>query len=238
MHAHEAFFASHGQPIVYEKGQRFIRTDDPNDHVYFLRDGLLKVSFTVAAGEERLIGYVLPGAAFGQLRSFYELDGGTSDYSTVLRSVVYRIHQADYVAGIAADSDLTQELIELLFRNQNFLIERLVYQGETYIEERMLRWLLFMTRYFGEETPEGTRIFVPLTHEEIGSFLHASRASISQALGNLTRKGLVSIAKKHVTVPDLEKVQGALGVGREARIAGQRASSAIVEQASGPGRRR
>lgn len=207
LHSHEAFFAHHGRKVTFVKNQYFVRPDDPQPWVFFLKEGLVKVSFTLKDGSERIIGYFIPGMTFAQNRTFYEDDGGGLEYCTLTPTVAYRIDRADFLRQVQSDPDFNNDYIQSLLRNQVFLIDRITYQGESTIYEKCLRWLLFMAKYYCEPGSDGCKIVVPITQDTIANFLHASRESVSKCLKKLAREGLISVDHKYITLKSTEAIK-------------------------------
>lgn len=197
---HEAFFTKHGRRFEYSKNQYILRGDDPSIYVYFLIEGLAKLSFTSANHDERIIGYFLPGMNFAQTRSFFEADGGGLEYTTVTKCVLYRLPIEEFLHELTKNTAFKDEYIQQLMRNQIYLLDSAVYMGEADIYHRMVRWLLLMAKYYGNETDLGIRIFPGLTQATICNFIRASRESVASTLKRLMREGAITVEKKHITV--------------------------------------
>lgn len=211
LHSHEAFFKQHSRLLNFEKNQYFIRSDDLSSDVYFLVDGLVKLSFSSSNQDERIIGYLKPGMTFAQSKSFYEADSGGLEFTTVTRSTMYRVSQHTFIKQLESDPVFSGDYLQQLLRNQIYLLGRSIYVGENDVYHKMLRWLLLMAKYYGEETPEGLRLTPQFTQTTIGNFLHASRESVSNSLDMLQSKGLITLSKKRITITDTDKIRAELG---------------------------
>lgn len=197
---HEAFFMDKGRRFQYAKNQYVLRGDDPSEYVYFLSEGLAKLSFTGSRHDERIVGYFLPGMNFAQTRSFFEADGGGLEVTTVTPSVLYRVTIQEFLQQLGADPEFKDEYLQQLMRNQIYLLDRTIYMSEAGIYFRMVRWLLLMAKYYGSETADGIRISPELTQSTICNFVHASRESVATTLKRLSKEGAVRIERKHITV--------------------------------------
>jgi hypothetical protein len=60
-----------------------------------------------------------------------------------------------------------------------------------HVESRLLLLFLHIAERWGRVGPEGITIEVPLTHEQLGRLVGATRPSVTTALGRLSRRGLV-----------------------------------------------
>jgi len=70
------------------------------------------------------------------------------------------------------------------------------------VRERLVSFLLTTAVRFGEATPDGTRITVPLKHQDIASSISATRETTSRALAELERKRQLSSEQSHITIMD------------------------------------
>lgn len=192
--------------MLYKKGYCLVRPEDENPWIYFLQSGLVKVSFAFNTGEERLVGYFIPGQTFAQSGSFYADEGGGLEYVAAEDTIVYRISKEAFFSQLKTDPNFNADYIQILLKNQIFLIDRIVYQGESTVDRKMLRWLIFMSKYYCDHTEKGCRISVPLTHDDIANFLHITRESAGKALNKLAKRKLVTLDKKHIVIPAINKL--------------------------------
>lgn len=203
---HQKIFQTQGKKVTYKKGYCLVRPEDESPWIYFLDSGVVKVSFAFSTGEERLVGYFVPGQTFAQSGSFYSDEGGGLEYVAVEETVVYRVSRQDFFRLLRTNPDFNADYLQNLLKNQIFLIDRIVYQGESTLDRKMLKWLLFMAKYYCDHTESGCRIYVPLTHDEIANFLHVTRESAGKTLNKLAKTNLITLDRKHIIIPDMSKI--------------------------------
>ena len=206
MHEHEKFFKQKGQLINIPKNQYIVTIYDESPWVYFLLDGLIKVSFTLVNGEHRIIGYFIPGMSFAKSGSFFVDSGGNLEYSSVKKSAVYRVPRADFLSYLQKNQKFNQEYTSWLLKSQILLIERIVYQGEPTIERKVIKWLLFMAKYYGYKQQHVITIDIPLTQELIAEFVHATRESVGVVMRKLEQAKLITSKNKLITINDFNKL--------------------------------
>lgn len=219
MENHRAFFTKYGQKVTYKKGQYYVMPSDDSPWVFFLINGLVKISFTFSDGNDRLIGFFLPGMTFAQSGSFFQDEGGGGlEYCSVGTSTAYRISRQVFLDQLKKDPAFSQDYVQALLRNQIYLVDRIVYQGEKGIYPRTLRWLLFMAKFYGHTTDpkkDTCTIAVPLTQETAANFMHVTRESASFAFRKLTAKKLISVKKKLITIHSISALKGELEAQEE-----------------------
>jgi len=74
--------------------------------------------------------------------------------------------------------------------------------------EQVAHGLLYYAKKFGIETEEGTKIGVPLTHQDIADILGITRQTATRAIIKLRNKGMIS-TDDGITVPDIERLERA-----------------------------
>jgi len=74
------------------------------------------------------------------------------------------------------------------------------------------RRLLDLAERFGKETPEGVKVELPLSQEELASWCGASRESTVKALRTLREVGALTTGRRQVTLHDVD------GLRRHARL--------------------
>lgn len=77
----------------------------------------------------------------------------------------------------------------------------LAISGERQIEDRLCRLLNLLKDQAGEPTPEGTRLSIRLTQEDLANACCTTRVTISRALGQLQQSGKIALdAKKYILI--------------------------------------
>lgn len=202
----EDCFFEHGELVEYEKGQHIVWKKDKCEWVFFSQEGLVRVSFTLPDNSSRIIGYFPPGMVFAQSGSFWGQHDGTLSYTAELQTKVYRIKRQTFLKYLKDNPDTMQEYLNMTLRNQIFLVDRIVYQGEKGLYAKCVRWLLFMAKYYGNQKGVGCEITVPLTQDTTANFLHATRESVNVVLKQLEREKHITLSTKRIRITHINKL--------------------------------
>ena len=199
--SHEAYFKAAGQKVFLKKAQYIVSPHERSGWVYFLAEGLVTVQFSFQDGTERLIGYFLPGMSFAQTGAFFDDSGGDLEYITSTSIVAYRMPFEQFLAHLDEDAEFNKDYIDWLLKVQVLLIERIVYQGEGTLRRKILRWMVFMAKYYGKPLEDGkTQIYIPVTRSTIASFLHVSREGVTKEMKLLEPKQVFEFNAKILVV--------------------------------------
>lgn len=162
-------------------------------------------------GSESILGYYLAGQTYAQNGSFFSQHGGADlEFTPIEASSIYRVPRDKFLEQLAIDQDFSKDYTTMVLRNQLALIDRVIFLGESRLIKRCVRWLLFMSKFYGERDGKSCHITISLTQDTVASFLHITRESAGKCLRKLSNDGYIRMEKKHITIIDIHKLQGLL----------------------------
>ena len=170
-----------GAPCRLAAGAVLFRRDEPSDGFFLIEDGLAKASAVAASGAERLVEIMGAGCLFGEGTALE----GSPRLVTVeaLSPLTLRHYRAAAVtAAMATDARLGLCLIRIIASKQRSLAHRLIEVSALPPRERLLDLL---NRLPVEARNPAVRL--PLTHEEMASYLGLSRITVTRTLAALRR---------------------------------------------------
>lgn len=156
-----------------------------NTHdIWVVCRGVVQLCTLDPEGHESILGLAFPGMPFGTPLT------QISAYEAIALTdvVLMYIHQTEL-----EDSPLlAQRVLTQLNRRiqQTEVLLSLVHQFQT--KARIKQLLLFLTREIGEPTPEGIRIWVRFTHQQIANLAGTNRVTVSRILSKLRKEGWLS----------------------------------------------
>jgi len=180
-----------GSKLTYQKGEYIIRPGESPSHVFYIKSGLVKAFSISKYGEENLLVIRKPQELFPLISA---LTGEERDiiYQTMNTTTVYRVDKNDFRQFILANTEALYPLIDLITQQYKMHGERILNLEYRSVRERLISFLLTMSKRFGEETSKGTRISAPIRHQDIASSINSSRETTSRELAVLERKGLIN----------------------------------------------
>jgi CRP-like cAMP-binding protein len=161
------------------------------ESVYVLEAGLVRIFRVSPGGDEVSFGYVHPGEVFGELAVFD--DAPRESFAEAMRrSLVWRIPREAFARALRADPSIAFEVgrqIESRFKRIESRLEDLALR-DSY--SRLARVLLQLCDQFGEPRNGGISIDLPLTQADLATFIGTTRQTISGALQEMKKRGLIS----------------------------------------------
>lgn len=192
-----------GGARTFARGERLMQEGEPGEHVVFLLDGHVKASTGDSRGREMVLSFRGPGDILGELTF---ADGAPRSSSVIaIEPVRARAAAASefraYLERTPTAALVLIGVISRRFREAN--VARLQF-GDLDTVGRVAARLLELAERYGEETDAGTRIRLPVTQEDLGSWTASSRAAVTGALRTLRDLGWIATERKHFTVLDAE----------------------------------
>ncbi|MEH1869322.1 MAG: helix-turn-helix domain-containing protein [Nostoc sp.] len=163
--------------------------------IWYVSQGLVKLNTYCETGEEVLIGLATAGMVFGSSLTSLNIYQATALSDVKLVSI--------YAAEIEASPNLSHTLLPKINQRLRQTESFLVISGRRRVQERLHYLLELLKREVGETVPEGTRLSVRFTHEDIASACCTTRVTITRLMGKLQEEGIISFdSKKHIILKD------------------------------------
>lgn len=164
--------------------------------IWYVRQGLVKLSTFCEMGEEVLIGLATTGMVFSSSMTSLQI------YQAIALSDIELV--SIYLTEIAASPILSHTLLPKFNQRLQQTESLLVIAGRRRVQDRLQHLLELLKQEVGEPVVEGTRLSVRFTHEDIASACCTTRVTITRLIGKLQQQGLISFdAKKHIILKKL-----------------------------------
>lgn len=208
--AQEAWLRERGVIRSFPQGDVLFHEHDRSDRVLIILEGRVKVAQASEDGRERVLAFRGPGEALGELSA---IDG--KPRSATVQAV-------DPVQALAIPVDAFRNFLEEHPKVTLYLLSKLVARlreadrkrvefGATDTVGRVAARLLELADRYGRRTPAGVRIDLPITQEELASWVGSSREGVNKALQLLRQLGWIDIERRSITVLDAEALRARSG---------------------------
>ena len=189
-----------GTPRRLPHGDVVVRQGDSIECLFLVTLGAVRLSAVTSEGREIVVGILGPGDLFGEcclLGRPSPVEARAVGSTDVVALPLARVRDVlRHHPGTA--EELLRLVASRLHRTSNALEEALV--GT--LPARVSRRLRDLAATHGVPTPEGVRIGLPLTQDELARMVGASREAVSRTMGGLVARGLVRTAGRTLVIPD------------------------------------
>ena len=188
---------------AFAKGAYIFYPGNPCLYTYFIESGLLRLFFVNTSGQEFLLNLIHPYNLFG-----FPLLGndqfrltGAAAYQP---SVVLSISRDNLIQFMSESSKLMQNLYQELIINSRKLILHIRSLVTLSLLGRLAAMLLRLANLHEKQTQ---MIDMPLSQEELASWLGASRGRLNQALNQLQHQCLIQVDGQKILILDLKGLE-------------------------------
>lgn len=159
--------------------------------IWIVCRGIVQLHTSDGDGNEAILGLACPEMPFGL--PLTQVDPYTA---TALTDVVLmRISQQELEQSPILAQGIQVQLNRRLQQTEALLALNL----HRRVSERFQELLLLLAREIGEQVPNGYRIGARLTHQQIAGLIGATRVTATRILGELRKKGWLSVDKtRHI----------------------------------------
>ena len=178
--------------------------------LYIIESGRVRIYRTSPEGKMQVLHVEGPGRPVAELPLF---DGGPYPASAIAidDSRLIFLPRDDFEHIYRTHPDIAQSIIRELGRR----LRHLVHVAETLafrdVAARLALLIVDYAERTGRATPSGVVVHLERTQDEIAVEIGAARESVSRALKQLRRRGLIHPAGRHdILVPDLAQLRALL----------------------------
>lgn len=189
--------------ILYRRGARLTS-------IYVVRSGSVEVHVAAPGGTEQVVGFYLPGELVGLdgLQSGRHTTAGTALETTNVCSIPY----ARLGELCARMPKLNHQFTRLMSKEIASQHQLALLLGQMDMEQRLATFLLDLSRRWGDLGYSRTYFRLPMTRDQLASYLGSATESVSRALARLRDAGVVAVDGKEfrlLDVPQLIELSGA-----------------------------
>jgi CRP-like cAMP-binding protein len=164
------------------------------DEVFVVCRGVVLLGTLYDTGDEALLGLACPSMPFGLPLALIRPYQATalSDVD-LMRLKMVEVEQSHI---------LTQGIFRQLTRRLQQTEAILAMVGYRRVEERLRHLLLLLIQEVGQPSPEGTRLSVRLTHQQLANAIGTTRVTVTRLLSQLQEEGwLIVGSDRHIILP-------------------------------------
>ena len=198
-------FIQHSRPyyVSLYPGQTISLEKQFSNMISVVVAGDVLISSTDSNGNKTYIKTITEGESSGSLYSILDYSNSLIEIEGKEDSEVILIDPDSLYVTDKKIAVIQQKMLVNLIRSQkdlfNAISERMYCLTQRSIREKILRFLSFCHNSNGS-----TEFDIPMTREELASYLAVDRAALSRSLGELKREGIIDFHKNHFIILDTE----------------------------------
>ena len=183
----------------YEAGEIVYHMEDPADALYFVRDGMIKISMYFPNGKEMILGLLGQYDIFGELL-LLPSERRPNQAEAVVDTTLIVMPEADFQRLLQQHPRIAMKFIQVmstrLWQAQQWQAE----VGAFDAPGRLANLLVRLARDFGRESERGVEIDLNLTQQDLAKMIGATRETVSHCLARLLEFGAVKRRRAPIVV--------------------------------------
>ena len=196
----------------FEAGQTVVWSGDQMEFVGSVVSGIATLTQTMEDGRTQMVGLLLPSDFVGRPGR----EGSAYDVVATTDLVMCCFRKKPFEKMMMETPHIAQRLLEMTLDELDAAREWMLVLGRKTAREKIASLLSIIARRDATlhlRAAEGTVVFdLPLTREAMADYLGLTLETVSRQISALKRDGVIQLeGKRHVTVPDIERLMEEAG---------------------------
>lgn len=191
----------------FSRGNIILSQDEQGDSLFIIMKGRVKIFLMAEDGREVILSILRPGDFFGEMAL---IDGKPRSASALALEAteLLILKRGDFVDEVRRVPEIALRIMTEMSGRLREADERIGSLSLLDVYGRVARVLLQLARSEGTPSPEGILIESLPTHHEIASMVGSSRETVSRVLGDLSRRGYLTIIGRRATIHESLSQEG------------------------------
>jgi CRP/FNR family transcriptional regulator len=201
--AQKAALAESSRLTTLEPHKTLFRQGDETDHVYVVRNGLLRLYQRLLDGRRQIVGFAKPGDLL-----LFPLSE-RNDYGADALDAVYlcQFRRQDFISFLQRDVDFSAALAVAVYEELARARQQTALLGQRRADPKMAQFLLTLHESYARPNSETTLVPVRVPQADIADFLGMTVETVNRTLARLARDAIVSIGKRGIEFLDLRRLK-------------------------------
>lgn len=177
-------------PRLFRKKTFFYTQGQPAEHFYIIQRGRACISTSRADGHEKQLYIAERGALCGE-SACLQRHPHASAALAIVDTWAYAVPRLATLGALREDWALNQRFLELCFRKNTVLLGQVRELSFDQAERRIARTLLNLAAQYGRPCPEGVRISIRFTHQDVAGIINTSRITTNKVMKRMEEEGIL-----------------------------------------------
>ena len=178
---------------TYSKNEVILSEGEPGDFACIILEGNVRVFNLSENGRENVLAILGKGDVFGEM-SLVDRKCRSATVQAIKKTRVCSVKSGDFRELIKREPEISLSIMETLvsrLRKANARSEYSFSDAGT----RLLYALQDLADQYGERHPEGIKIKLNVTHQDLAGLMGSTRETVTRLLKELKRKGLIEVGE-------------------------------------------
>lgn len=187
-------------------GQVIILEGDAGDCLYGVLGGRVRIYSTSADGEEILLNVMDKGDLFGEV-ALLDNSPRTASAAALQKTELMCLHRDHLLPYLRQHPDIAIAMIGILCSRIRWTATLLEDGAFLSFPAKLAKRLLSLAERYGYADRQGIRIGLPLSQDDLGNMVGATREAINKQLAVWRNRGIVQTARKAVIIQNKTELE-------------------------------
>lgn len=192
--------------VDQEADDLIFREGEPADALYVIVSGQVHIEQTYRDGRKKTLACLLPGQFFGEM-AIITSQRRCATASAAEPCRLLRLDKAAFLKSLRASNDLCFAMLQVVCERLRLADGEIGTMTFHSLAGRIAVKLLELAGQFGESVPEGVRIRLDLTHNDLADLVGTNRESISKQLSRFRSEGSLVCRQRQIIIADAGKLR-------------------------------
>ena len=192
--------------LTLRKKHTIWSVDDPADRVFLVRSGVVKLSKPMDNSRELTLQFFTRNAPIGQAAAPFHRPRDTR-CEAYEDCTLYSVSREEILRASQRNPELAIRLAQIAAERRRRLENRLRNLIFRTAHSRLAGLFLDLSEDFGVRASRGVIVNLKLTHKEMAALIGATRETVSFAVLDLRREGLILTESRRVIILDSDRLR-------------------------------
>lgn len=178
----------------YKKGETIFVEGDPADAIFLVKAGKVLLYKISEDGKELSLDILQENDIFGE-NSILE-DNVQTMYAKALEAAFICTCTRKDFHSLMVNPIVAFKVIRYLSEKLNNYTQQAAVMAFQDVKGRVLSTLVRLAKDYGKLTPEGLKINIILSHQELANLVNASRVMVTNVLNELRHEGVIEVKQR------------------------------------------
>jgi CRP-like cAMP-binding protein len=183
-----------GRGILFRQGE-------PAEKCFLVQRGRLKLFKSSEAGKESIIRYIGAGEVVAAVAVLKHVDYPVTA-EAVEDTLVTGWNKAALLRLLHDQPSIAVRLLEVVLQRLDEVQQRYLELSSEAVERRIAHTLLRLMRHAGKRTPDGIRIAIPLSRQDVADYAGTTLYTASRTLAAWEKKGWILSGRERIVIAD------------------------------------
>lgn len=157
----------------FSRGKVILRSNEPQEMVYLIKEGRVKISRYSPDGREQILTLLESGDVFGEFALVKEAE--PAHVEAFEDTLICALYRDDFLALVRRQPEVMLHVVKVLAERLRVAEEEIADLVFRDVSGRVAALLLRLAEAYGQKNGAGLRLILRLTHQDIASMIGATR---------------------------------------------------------------